>query len=318
MHISAGRPSAPWRTALLVCAASSSLKTQLYEHDGWTIGYRRLPASPGCEQQPPLLLIHPVGIGLSSWFWDEFIDAWEGAEVFVPDLIGCGVGTPWVPAERGLFLPLDWAKGCESLWRQHIRRPCVVAVQGGLAPVGVTMCARDSDEWVGSRAVCGLVMASPPTWEEMVRAAPEAEVRRNYEALSSAIGQLAFGVLENRVFVRFFSNLFLFGKGRQADERWLDACCAGASPRARPPIVAFNAGVLSTRSYEEELRRLPQPTLVLSGQSDKRSDDRRAYGTQMRACTSRSLPGANVLPWESPRETCAAVRDFYSGLSAAS
>jgi len=32
----------------------------------------------------------------------------------------------------------------ETLWAQHIRQPCVVVVQGGLAPVGVQLSARMS------------------------------------------------------------------------------------------------------------------------------------------------------------------------------
>ena len=37
---------------------------ETYEHDGWTCGYRH---KSGCE--PAIVLLHPVGIGLSSWFW---------------------------------------------------------------------------------------------------------------------------------------------------------------------------------------------------------------------------------------------------------
>ena len=33
------------------------------------------------ENELPLLLVHPVGIGLSSWFWDKFLDEWQGGEV---------------------------------------------------------------------------------------------------------------------------------------------------------------------------------------------------------------------------------------------
>ena len=117
--------------ALLTCSLSSTLPQEYYEHDGWKLGFRRRAASPGHEAEPPVLLVHPVGIGLDAWFWDKFIDTWEGAELFVPDLIGCGASEAWRPAERGLFLPLDWSRGCEALWRLHIRRPCVVVAQGG-------------------------------------------------------------------------------------------------------------------------------------------------------------------------------------------
>lgn len=205
----------------------SQLPRDSYHWEGWTLSFRRVEAAPGHESKPPLLLIHPVGIGLASWFWDKFVESWEGAELFIPDLIGCGDGDVWIPEERGLFLPLDWVRACEALWRQSIRRPCIVVVQGGLAPVGVRMCARENDEWQGGRAVCGLVLTSPPTWDDMVNPALESKVQDNYERLSSRLGQRAFDILENRFFIRFFSNLFLFGKGRKADDRWLDLCCQG-------------------------------------------------------------------------------------------
>lgn len=45
--------------------------------------------------RPPLLLLHPVGIGISGWFWQRFAACWAahprgGSAVVVPDLLGCG------------------------------------------------------------------------------------------------------------------------------------------------------------------------------------------------------------------------------------
>ncbi len=131
---------------------------EYYEHDGWRLAFRHKRAAAGRESDPPLLLVHPVGIGLSGWFWERFIEQWLGGEVFAPDLIGCGASDAWVPEERGLFLPLDWSRGCEALWRARIRRPCVVVAQGGLAPVGVQLAAREADDWSGGRAVSRLVL----------------------------------------------------------------------------------------------------------------------------------------------------------------
>ena len=54
-------------------SSSSCGSIQTYEHDGWTLSYRYKPASRGYENDVPLLLIHPVGIGLSSWFYNKFI-----------------------------------------------------------------------------------------------------------------------------------------------------------------------------------------------------------------------------------------------------
>ena len=67
-------PQSALRATLLTCAAmSSTLHQEYYEHDGWRLGFRHIRAAPGREAEPPLLLVHPVGIGLDSWFWDRFI-----------------------------------------------------------------------------------------------------------------------------------------------------------------------------------------------------------------------------------------------------
>ena len=309
-------PSASVRSRSPLASIGSSeldLDTSTYKYDGWRLAFRRKAAAAGHENDPPLLLIHPVGIGLSSWFWKKFIDEWQGGEVFAPDLIGCGASDAWDPDVRGLFLPLDWVRGCEALWREHIQRPCVVVTQGGLAPVGAVLAAREADNWRGSLAVAGLVLTSPPTWQDMAVAVPAAEVDRNYAVLRTPLGSASVGILENRAAIRFFSNLFLFEE--EADQRWLDEACGGCSAAACPPVIAFNAGLLSAREYTAELCNTKTPTLVLSGTADKREADRRLYGTQMRSCRLVTLPGCNVLPWESARETCDAVRTFSTGLA---
>jgi pimeloyl-ACP methyl ester carboxylesterase len=279
-----------------------------YEHDGWRLAFRHKPAAPGREADPPLLLVHPVGIGLSGWFWDRFIDAWQGGELFAPDLIGCGESDAWRPEERGLFLPLDWARGCAALWRTRIQRPCVVIAQGGLAPVGVLLAARESDDWSGTRSVSHLVLTAPPTWTDITTAVPEPELRRNYNGLRSALGRAAIELIESRAAIRFFSDLFLF-EGK-CDGAWLDHASSGCSAAVREPVYAFNAGLLQHRSYENELTELQQPTLVLAGRADTRRERRAGYAGRMRSCELRTLPGSNVMPWEAPRETCDAVAEF--------
>ena len=40
-----------------------------------------------------LLLIHPIGVGLSARFWDRFVACWQTTEtpavLLAPDLLGC-------------------------------------------------------------------------------------------------------------------------------------------------------------------------------------------------------------------------------------
>lgn len=318
-----------------VCFVTSS-PTQLppgyqrgfYQYKEWNLTYRYKLPPLGAPYQAPILLIHPVGIGLASWFWEKFMEDWNGdSAVYAVDLVGCGIadgGDAWNPDEQGMTFPLGWALGCEALLNQVIlpqavtasrkasRLPflgkpsagsCTVVAQGGLAPVGVVLAARNPD------TVDRLVLTSPPSWKDMVTPVPEVELERNYSFLRSTIGSLAFGLLESKWALEFFSNAFLFAD--KCDDLWLDRALEEACPAARPPVQVFNSGFCMHRSFEEELATLVQPTLVLQGDQDTtRIDKRNEYATEMRDCQIQTITGQNVLPWESPLQVCTAVRDF--------
>ena len=92
-----------------------------------------------------------------------------------PWFTGCDPGDP---AERGLFLPLDYSRQVEELWRQKIGKPCCVVAQGGLAPVGVYLASRSSDRWDGARAVAGLALRAPPPMLSVPRCRGQLKWRR--------------------------------------------------------------------------------------------------------------------------------------------
>ena len=288
------------------------IEIRSYEYDGWNLKYRYQPAAPGYENDSPLLLIHPVGIGLSSWFWTKIMSNYEnnnGPAIYAPNLIGCGIsegGDPWDPDERGLSFPLGWVKGCEALMTavrdaNGNERKWKVVSQGGLAPVGVMLAYRNPN------SVEILVLTSPPTWDDMTTPVPENELETNYNFLKSKIlGNLAFKLLESRGAIEFFSNTFLFSD--PCDAAWLDNAVYELCVEARPPVMAFNAGFCLHRSFEEELTTIDQLTLILSGIGDKR--DRKEYVVKMKACQIQKLPGTNVLPWESPTDFVEAIRSL--------
>lgn len=304
-------------------AAPAPLQRGTYLFGGFECAYRRKPAAPGFEGKPPVLLIHPLGIGLSSWFFDPFLEQWNGSEVWVPDLIGCGASEAWVPDQRTLAVPEDYVRSLQALWRDEIRRPMVALSQGGLAPLAIRLAAQESSTFQGSRAVRGLVLASPPEWQTITDGLSEAEVQRNFERLGatlgspSALGTLGYRALCARPFVRFFSDQFLFAEA--ADARFVDACCEFARPSRRWPVLAFNAGLMGQRGLGDELRRLRQPTLVLAGETAGKplSDDGRGYEQAMQNAQVRKLAGRNVLPWESTSATCEAVLSFVDSVSGA-
>ena len=315
-----------------------------------------------------ILLIHPIGVGLASWFWEPFMEILGASsssstttttttsntvswEVYAPNLIGCGISEgsdAWDPKTRGLFIPLDWARGCEKLMdhvgvdasnqpnqqaqqQQHEllesnnddkQRSATmtigddeddndrwtVIVQGGLAPVGVLLAHRNPNR------VTSLIMTSPPRWDEMTTPVPENELKRNYDFLTNPFwGNLAFKTLESRRSVKFFSNLFLFSE--PCDETWLDNAqreWEAGGQSARPPVQMFNAGFCMNRSFEDELMSLEQPTMVVQGQDDKR--ERSEYTKSMKDCIVKTCRGQNVLPWEYPNELAQEVVSFLSGI----
>ncbi|KAL3936273.1 MAG: hypothetical protein SGBAC_008381, partial [Bacillariaceae sp.] len=96
-------------------------------------------------------MIHPVGVGLSSWFWTPLMESFDKSSnppMYAPDLIGCGLdhgADPWDPETAGLFFPLSWVEGVETLLNEVVllkmskdeagynsEAGCLVIVQGGL------------------------------------------------------------------------------------------------------------------------------------------------------------------------------------------
>ncbi|KAG7353893.1 hypothetical protein IV203_003248 [Nitzschia inconspicua] len=307
-----------------------------YEYDGWKLTYRYRPATKGYENEPPLFLIHPVGIGL---VWDRMMTAASnGPAMIAPNLIGCGISegsAEWDPDKRGLFVPLDWVKGCEALLR-HIQenedfsslsrnsldntplpailfksmwssfnrdeRKWTVISQGGLAPIAVLLAARNPN------LVGNIVMASPPQWKEMTTPVPEKILAKNLSFFKGFFGGIAFDVLERRGTISLFSNIFLFSN--PCDDVWLDSAEREMGEQARQPVAVFNAGFTFNKSLERELLDLGQPTLIVQGQDDARTRDE--YCVKMKKCTIKKLPGKNVIPWEYPSQFLEVVLGFIS------
>lgn len=320
--------ASPLEATLSTTAASVSV--QSYQHNGYHLTYLYKPAlSEKYKTADPILLIHPIGIGMSSWFWERLMENFgEGPALYAVDLVGCGLAhgaDAWDPSQGGMSVPLGWAQACEALMQQEVvvgktnnllpwpfatrqERRYTVLAQGGLASVALLVAARNPE-------TCkALVLTSPPT--NLHTAVPEKELARNYAFFTGPLtAPLAFRALESRAAIRLFSNLFLFAPPG-CDESWLDQTAFEISPEARPPVSVFNAGFCQAQSFAKELRELTQPLLILQGQNDKaRNADRQDfYEGQVSDCQVTTLPGKNVLPWESPAETSAAIRSFL-GLS---
>jgi pimeloyl-ACP methyl ester carboxylesterase len=180
----------------------------------------------------------------------------------------------------------------------------LVIAQGGLAPVGIMLAKRNPF------TISNLMLTSPPTYKDVTTAIPSAELQRNYDFLRSPFfGSIAFNLLESRALIQFFSNRFLFQN--ECDDEWLDETGReSVVVSARTPVQAFNAGLLQHRSFEVDLKESPQPKLIVSGEGDKRAVDRQPYKEQLDSCTLVTIPGLNVLPWESPEALVDRIKEL--------
>jgi hypothetical protein len=88
----------------------SRTSIESYQHKDFKLTYLYKQAAPGREKDKPIVLIHPVGIGIASWFWTKLLEAYDdNPPIYAPDLIGCGLdhgADAWDPNKVGYSLAL--------------------------------------------------------------------------------------------------------------------------------------------------------------------------------------------------------------------
>ena len=271
------------------------------------------------SSRPSLLLLHPVGVGLSHHFWDRFINCWhnrhQGA-VMAPDLLGCGAAST---TERCLT-PRLWAEALRPQL-QDLNQPAVVVVQGGSLPIALELIN------LAPEACAGLVMVGPPGWRVMGEPANPWLQRLLWWGLFQGLsGRLFWRWARREAFLSSFSKKELFAVPEGVDQEWLDQLRQeSADSSTRWAVFAFLAGFWR-RNYHKELRELHLPVLALVGESasgisrsgrrDTSAKKLADYGAAIDGLSSRVIPGRNVLPYESSAATAAAIDEWIQNISA--
>jgi hypothetical protein len=90
----------------LTSLCGSRISIESYQHKDFKLTYLHKRPAPGRENDKPIILVHPVGVGLASWFWIKLMEAFEdNPPIYAPDLIGCGLdhgADPWDPDKVGI------------------------------------------------------------------------------------------------------------------------------------------------------------------------------------------------------------------------
>ena len=287
------------------------------------------------EGSPALLLIHPIGVGLSSRYWQPFIRQWQASAevsnaVYNLDLLGCGQSS--MP-ERALK-PADWAEQIAYFIEAIADRSVVLVVQGALLPVAV--------EVMGTRVaerVVGMVLSGPPAWRLMSEPSADWKQQLAWRFFGSPLGSLFYRYARRENFLRSFSKKQLFENPEDVDENWLTMLEEGArNLDSRYAVFSFLAGFWR-EDYTARIARIQQPVLVVMGESASTIDRKTAKQVEQQVEESDTVErasqkrlqdyldrfpraqgaivsGRNVMPYEATDDFVRAIAPFVRELSA--
>lgn len=290
---------------------STLSSTQYYTWKTYQCAYEA--SIPPESRGKPLLLIHPIGVGLSRRFWYRFINQWQiqghANPIYNPDLLGCGESD----MPRIAYAPEDWAEQLGFFLETEIQKPAIVVVQGALFPVAIALSQRRNSQ----QLIQALVLSSPPAWPIMTQDSPSWQHRLLWNGFDSFLGNGFYRYARRRQFLESFSIRQLFANPSQVDRDWLEMLKVGAQNlSSRYAVFSFLAGFWR-QDYQAAISRISQPTLVIVGETassiskegKKETPDRRLanYLDCLPQSQGLKIPGRNVLPYESPETFVSAM-----------
>ena len=294
---------------------------QYYSWQGYRCGYTIAGSDNPLANTPVLVLIHPIGVGLSGIFWQRFIATWlaknPNSVVYNPDLLGCGISE--MPSVA--YYPVDWAQQLQHFIATIVKKPVILVVQGASFPIAIKLVQKSAE----ANGINGLVLSAPPAWRTITDKAKPKQQKLLWNLLFDSpvgLGQLFYRYARRRQFIESFSSRQLFAKAEQVDRYWLDELTAGAkNPQSRYAVFSFLAGFWR-EDYASAISQIEQPTLVVFGEQSssisregktetlqERLDAYLKHLPQGQGCF---IPGRNVLPYESTSEFVQVVADFIT------
>lgn len=295
---------------------------QFYTWKNYRCAYEvRQPEHATDNDGIPLLLVQPIGVGLSRHFWQRFCDEWYRVgcrnPIYNPDLLGCGE----CDLPRVAYTPKDWAEQLQHFLQTVVQKPVILGVQGALLPVAIALLQQTESHWIR-----GLVLSGPPSWPLITSKTPEWRQRLQWNLFfDSPLGIAFYRYARREEFLRSFSKKRLFAEAQAVDEEWLETLKQGAENMdSRYAVFSFLAGFWR-ENYEDAIAKITQPTLVVMGEAasnigrtgEGETPEQRL--THYLNCLPNgrgvTISGRNVLPYESTAEFVAATAAFVKTLA---
>lgn len=297
---------------------TNSSSSQFYSWQGFRCAYNVFGSGKELSEASPLVLIHPIGVGLSRIFWRRFIQTWSaqnsGSIIYNPDLLGCGESE--MPSVA--YYPSDWAAQLKYFIETVVKKPVVLVVQGASFAIAIELLQFLEPNWIK-----GLVLSAPPAWRTITKAAKPRQQKLLWNLLFNSplgLGNLFYRYARRRQFIESFSVRQLFAEAEQVDRLWLDELTEGATNmQSRYAVFSFLAGFWR-EDYASAIAKITQPTLIVLGeQTSSISSEGKPETVQERLNAYKShlsqgegciIPGRNVLPYESTSEFARVVNNF--------
>lgn len=267
----------------------------------------------------PLVLIHPIGVGLSGKFWRRFTEKLlleKNLTIYNPDLLGCGDCD--MPAVA--YYPLDWAKQLQYFIEKVVKQPVVIVVQGASFPIAIKLSQLLAPHWIK-----GLILSAPPAWRTMRSTPKPRQQKLLWNLLFNSpvgLGNLFYRYARRRQFLESFSIRQLFADAEEVDREWLDELIKGAADlQSRYGVFSFLAGFWR-EDYATDIANIEQRTIVIfgeqsssiskEGKAETVEDRLNSYTTNLPQGQGCVIPGRNVLPYESTTDFVKVVTDFLN------
>lgn len=294
---------------------------QYYTWRGYRCAYEfYAPTNSTANLDIPLVLLHPIGVGLSRYFWHRFCSEWRQTghnnPIYNPDLLGCGESE----MPRIAYQPEDWAQQLQYFLQTIVKKPAILLVQGAELPVALELVQQQTEP----NYIRGLVLSGPPAWPLMIQETPNWQHRLAWNLFDSPFGSAFYRYARRRQFLRSFSERQLFAENSDVDAQWLDTLKDGAVKLdSRHAVFSFLAGFWR-QDYKEAIASTTQPTLVVVGkQASSISKTGKSETPEQRVAEYlKHLPqgqgcqisGRNVLPYESTAEFVRVTSEFVKQL----
>ncbi|MDJ0742736.1 MAG: alpha/beta fold hydrolase [Xenococcaceae cyanobacterium MO_167.B27] len=292
---------------------------QFYRWKDFRCAYTVHASSNPVSETPALVLVHPIGVGLSGIFWQRFIEAWlvshPNCVIYNPDLLGCGASD--MPSVA--YYTVDWANQLKYFIENVVKRQVILVVQGALFPIAIKMLSSESK----CNLIKGLVLSTPPAWRIITKPAKPIQQKLLWNLLFNSpvgLGKLFYSYARRRQFIESFSVRQLFANAEKVDSKWLDSLVEGAKDdQSRYAVFSFLAGFW-LEDYTSAISEIKQPTLIVFGKqtssiSQKSSKEtlqerKNSYLKHLPQAQISIIQGRNVLPVESTYDFVRVASDF--------